>query len=219
MKHQKKSLSEEENTIIQMNEFREMISICVIFGDLYNPGNEELKIENLHNIEALATEKLKELKNKKEILSAATEVRIREFKEMTRLTSRIMDLLEVQEKELVIAGNEFFQTSSVIFSSEKTVNVSADVMRLSHANFNNFNHLIISLQQIKNYDPDEKELTIFSLQDKLHQLEEKNSLLIMAYTSYYTTLNEKDNILKRMSAVFGKVGQYLKSMPGDASTH
>jgi len=213
--------------------FQDLISFCQGYGANYNPAKESLKIPQLQALYQSAQDKLNATKTQKTAFDYATNERRNAFKDLKPLSTKIVNAFAVSGADALAQNNlksinkklqgstsgakktETTATSTTNPETTKTISTSQQSYdRL----IDHFINTIQVLEQNPVYAPNENNLQVDSLKDKLTELQTKNTNLINTYTSYSNAMIERNQILYNpltgIIQTSKEVKQYIKSIFG-----
>ncbi|WP_415325874.1 hypothetical protein [Chryseobacterium sp. MMS23-Vi53] len=233
MKNTKSSTSETGHAKNIAN-LQDLISFCKGYGDKYNPVKEELKISSLETLYQDALQKLTETQTKKTFFNNATNQRADAFRDLNPLSTKIVNALAVSETNPLMLSNAKSYNKKLqgrtkskieIPTSEQDSEIVAKTISTSQQSYdskiNNFSNLIQVLEQSTAYNPNEEDLKVASLQNKLTDMKSKNTVLIHAYTEYSNAMLSRNQILydnlTGLCQISKEVKQYVKSVFGATS--
>lgn len=216
--------------------FQDLISFCEGYGATYNPTKESLKIPQLKTLYQTAQDKLNASKTQKTNFDNATNERRNAFKDLKPLSTKIVNAFAVSGAD-VLAQNNLKAVNKKLqgspSSAKKTETPSnpatppetAKTISTSQQSYDrlidHFANAIEILEQNSVYAPNESNLQVDSLKDKLAELQTKNTELINAYTSYSNAMIERNqtlyNPLTGVIQTAKEVKQYVKSIFGATS--
>lgn len=211
--------------------FQDIISFCQGYGASYNPSKESLKIPQLQALYQLAQDKLNATKTQKTTFDNATNERRNTFANLKPLATKIINAFAVSGADtLAIADaktvNKKLQgtTSKKSNTEETTLENAPSTNNISTSQqsydrlIDHFANLLQVLEQNSNYNPNEIDLQVATLQTKLIELQTKNTNLINAYTGYSNAMIERNqtlyNPLTGLVQTSKEVKQYVKSVFG-----
>ena len=214
--------------------FQDLISFCEGYGVTYNPTKESLKIPQLKTLYQSALDKLNASKTQKTNFDNATNERRNAFKDLKPLSTKVVNAFAVSGAD-ALAQNNLKSVNKKLQGStskneEKTVakdgNTTAPkTISTSQQSYDrlidHFANIITVLEQNEIYAPNENNLKVDSLKDKLSELQAKNKDLINSYTSYSNSMIERNQTL--YDPIIGliqtskEVKQYIKSIFGATS--
>ncbi|WP_267403932.1 MULTISPECIES: hypothetical protein [unclassified Chryseobacterium] len=233
MKSTKNSVSETGHAKNIAN-FQDIISFCRGYGDKYNPIKEELKIVNLEILYQNAIQKYADTQNKKTTFSNATSQRANEFKNLGILATKIINSLAVSETNPLMlkdakSYNKKLQgitkSKTEISESKEEEELPTKTISTSQLSYdskiNHFSNLLQVLKESVAYSPNEEDLKVITLQNKLFSLQQKNTFLIHSYTDYSNARIERDKVLYDpllgLCQISKEIKQYIKSVFGATS--
>ena len=216
--------------------FEDLISFCEGYGATYNPTKESLKIPQLKALHQTAQDKLTASKAQKTTFDNATNERRNAFKDLKTLSTKIVNAFAVSGADTLAQNNLKFvnkklqgSTSSAkkeepsannVTTPETTKTISTSQQSYDRL-IDHFSNVIQVLEQNPVYAPNENNLQVDSLKDKLLDLQTKNTNLINAYTSYSNAMIERNqalyNPLSGIIQTAKEVKQYVKSIFGATS--
>ncbi|MGX7668170.1 hypothetical protein [Flavobacterium pedocola] len=223
----KKSTSETGHAKNVAN-FLRLISFCQSLGETYNPSNDRLKIPHLNNLYQNAFEKLNEVRIQKTNFDNHTNNRRSAFEDLKPFCTKIINAFAVSgvnklTLEDAKAVNKKIQ-GVVLKSANETM--GGGTLSASQQSYDrkidHFATLIEILKQNPVYSPNEQELKVVSLEQKLNNLQTHNLNLINSYTQYSNALQLRNMILYNPETGIlqkaKKVKQYIKSVFGTNSS-
>lgn len=233
MKNNRGSVSETGHSKNIAN-LQDLISFCTAYGDRYNPVKEELKISSLKRLYENALSKLNETQAKKTLFDNATNQRADAFRDLNPLATKVINALAVSEKNPLMLSNAKSynkklqgrtKSKTEAEKSEKETEAPIRTVSTSQQSYdskiNHFSNLIQVLEQSAAYNPNEEELKIRTLQEKLADIINKNTALINANTEYSNARLIRDQILYNnltgLCQITKEVKQYVKSVYGATS--
>ncbi|MFC3159646.1 hypothetical protein SAMN05443633_11327 [Chryseobacterium arachidis] len=214
--------------------FQDLISFCKGYGTNYNPVKEELKIPNLEALYQNALLSLEDTYSKKISFNSATNQRAEAFKNLNPLATKIINALAVSETNPIMLNNaKSFNKKlqgtqktkpQTTIAEEETEQVTKSIstsQQSYNSKINNFSNLIQVLMQSEAYNPNEEDLKVSSLQNKLLNIKDKNTALIIAYTEYSNARILRDQVLYHTTTglfqTAKEIKQYVKSVFGATS--
>lgn len=218
--------------------FETLISAVTTFGETYNPSNERIKLPALQSLLAQATEALIALKNAQSAYSTAIDQRELAFKNIGSLFTRVSNALKASNSSVMSD-----ETAKTIFRKLQGKRASAKLtdeekaalqaegkevnqISVSQMGYNdrveNFEKLISLLQSIPEYNPNEEDLKISTLQTLLNDLKAKNAEVTKTSIALETARGARNEVLyKPLTGVVdtaSDVKNYIKSVFGTSST-
>ncbi len=216
--------------------FQDLISFCEGYGATYNPTKESLKIPQLKTLYQIAQDKLNASKTQKTNFDNATNERRNAFKDLKPLSTKIVNAFAVSGADVLAQNNlkavnkKLQGSTSSAKKTETTANSlttpeTAKTISTSQQSYDrlidHFANAIEILEQNSVYAPNENNLKVDSLKNKLTELQTKNKDLINAYTSYSNAMIERNqtlyNPLTGIVQTAKEVKQYVKSIFGATS--
>lgn len=216
--------------------FEDLISFCEGYGAIYNPTKESLKIPQLKALYQIAQDKLTASKAQKTNFNNATNERRNAFKDLKPLSTKIVNAFAVSGADALAQNNlksvnkKLQGSTSSAKKDEPSVNTAttpetAKTISTSQQSYDrlidHFANVIQVLEQNPVYAPNENNLQVDSLKDKLLVLQAKNTNLINAYTSYSNAMIDRNqtlyNPLSGIIQTAKEVKQYVKSIFGATS--
>lgn len=215
-----------------------LISAVITIGATYNPSKNSIKLPALQTLLTNANESLIALKTAESANSTAIDVRELAFKPIGSLFTKVSNALKASSSS--VQADETAKTilrklqgkrasakltdeeKSALEAEGKEVNqISASQMGYDER-VDNFEKLISLLQSIPDYNPNEEELKIVTLQALLADLKTKNSEVMKTYFVLETARGVRNDLLyKPLSGVVdisADVKSYIKSVFGATST-
>ncbi|MCG2611192.1 hypothetical protein LZZ90_06705 [Flavobacterium sp. SM15] len=208
--------------------FLRLISFCQNLQTTYNPSNERLKIPHLLILYQNAFEKLNEVYAQKSNFDTHTHNRRNAFEDLKPFCTKIINAFAVSgvnksTLEEAKAINKKIQ-GVVLKSSLTSINEgkTSTSQQSYDQKIEHFSTLIEILKQNPIYNPNEQELKITSLEQKLSNLQMQNLNLIHSYTLYSNALQIRNQILYNSETGLvqkaKKIKQYIKSIFGTNSS-
>lgn len=191
--------------------FEKLLGICTGLGGSYNPGKQNLRIENVSNLLILARGTLLQVSIAKSNHEQAQNDREISFKEMRSLIARIMAELRssgalpqtVADATLMVRRIRGFvkadkPTATTATEATDGSNEASGRKRNS-ADFGNstayFEKLLQTLGNESMYRPMHPALQMDTLQAKLIQLRSANAAVVAAYVRWSNARRERTNVL------------------------
>ena len=218
--------------------FDSLISAVHIIGNDYKPTKESIKLPALQALLASANESLIALKNAESANSTAIDVRELAYKPLGSLFTKINNALKASSSS--VQADKTAQTifrrlqgkrASAKITDEEKKSLEADGIGINQISasqmgynerVNNFEKLIAFLQTIPEYNPNEEELKIETLQTLLSDLKAKNSEVMKTYLVLETARGVRNGILyKPLTGIVDislNIKSYIKSVFGATST-
>ena len=216
--------------------FEDLISFCEGYGETYNPTKESLKIPQLKTLYQTAQDKLTASKAQKTNFDNATNERRNAFKDLKPLSTKIVNAFAVSGADTLAQNNlksvnkKLQGSTSSAKKEQPTANNSTTpettkTISTSQQSYDrlidHFANVIQVLEQNPVYAPNENNLQVDSLKNKLLELQTKNTNLINAYTLYSNAMIDRNqtlyNPLSGIIQTAKEVKQYVKSIFGATS--
>jgi hypothetical protein len=229
----KKSVSRSETGHLKnVANFEDLITFCLNYGSAYNPSNEAIKIQNLQELLQSAKEILKKVKSDKTSFDNSVDNRRIAFEEIKPFSTRLVNSFSVSgADELTIqnAKSALKKIHGVSSKANKNPSVAPltegqEIKRISTSQqsydrlMDHFSEIIEVLSQSSFFNPNEAELKLPALQDKLLNMQTKNTEVMTAYAPYSTAMLTRDNILYNkltgLNYTAQLVKKYIKSVFG-----
>ena len=219
--------------------FGKLVSFCTGYGESYNPSNSDLSIEAL---QAMLAESQSVIHSVNTVLPAynnATAAREIAFKPLSKLITRVMNALKASNPSAEIINKavplvrklQGRRATTKLTEEEKQALIEqgqehheASSSQLSFdSRINNFDKLINLLSAIPEYNPNETELQVTSLNTMLEDLRTTNNVAVNAATPLSNSRIERNEILYKKDSglvdIALNVKSYAKSVFGVQSPH
>jgi len=214
-----------------------LISAVITIGATYNPSKDSIKLPALQTLLTNANESLIALKSAESANSTAIDERELAFKPTGSLFTKVSNALKASSSSVqadetaktILRKLQGKRASAKLTDEEKTAlagegkevnQISASQMGYDER-VDNFEKLISLLQSIPDYNPNEEELKIETLQALLADLKGKNSEVMKTYFVLETARGVRNDLLyKPLSGVVdisADVKSYIKSVFGATS--
>jgi len=215
-----------------------LISAVITIGSAYNPSKDSIKLSALQSLLTAANESLIALKTAESANSTAIDIRELAFKPTGSLFTKVSNALKASNSS--IQADETAKTifrklqgkrASAKLTDEEKAALEAEgkeVNQISASQMgydervDNFEKLISLLQSIPDYNPNEEELKIETLQALLADLKVKNSEVMKTYFVLESARGVRNDLLyKPLTGVVdlsADVKSYIKSVFGATST-
>ena len=215
-----------------------LISAIITIGATYNPSKNSIKLPALQTLLTNANESLIALKTAESANSTAIDIRELAFKPTGSLFTKVSNALKSSNSS--IQADETAKTifrklqgkrASAKLTDEEKAALEAEgkeVNQISASQMgydervDNFEKLISLLQSIPDYNPNEEELKIETLQALLADLKVKNSEVMKTYFVLESARGVRNDLLyKPLTGVVdisSDVKSYIKSVFGATST-
>ncbi|HLP73528.1 MAG TPA: hypothetical protein VK155_11545 [Bacteroidales bacterium] len=227
----------ETGHIINLASFDNLIKSAESLGSRYNPSNDTLTIDSLKLLHKKCTEAFNEWSSAYLAWKRAVGDRKHEFNPLAKMATRVINSASITgiDSRMLDNGRSFIrllrgkrlkpkrtkeqvEEDKLNGKEHKEISVShlGYDMRIDH-----FRNLILFLKNIKNYSPNEKELTVETLSIYLQKLEESNSNVMHAYSALYRARAKRDQMLygpcNGLTDTAQLVKSYIKAVYGPAS--
>lgn len=217
--------------------FDALISSVIAFGTTYNPSKDSLKIPALQSLLANAKESANALNTAMSAYSVAVDARELAFEPTSKLFTKVSNALkasnsssQVDESAQTIFRKLQGRRASAKLTDEekkaleaegKEVNqISASQMGYD-SRVENLDKLIALLQSVPEYNPNEEELKIVSLQTLLASLKTKNSEVVTTYIQVSNARTVRNEVFYKpisgLTDIASDVKTYIKSVFGATS--
>lgn len=206
-----------------VSNFQLLISFCHNLGEVYNPSNPRLKINQLELLHVSASEKLNQLWTKKEEFNKNTTNRRKAFEDLKPLATKITNAFAASGVDKTVlenakAVNKMIQGVILKVVSSVDANGICTSQQSYDKKITHFEALIRILEENPMYCPNEEELKVASLKEKLNCLQRHNNNLANSYMSYNEALHQRNHVLYNpetgLLQTVKEVKQYVKSVFG-----
>jgi hypothetical protein len=217
--------------------FEDLISFCEGYGATYNPSKAALKLPTLRTQFTNAGSTLQAVKAAKTVYDNATNARELAFKPLKSLSTKIINALAATDAEEQTIDDAKTTNSRIQGKRAKAVEKpdakalaagaepikTASISQQSYDKMiDHFAQLIETLKAEPNYQPNETDLQVRSLNTLLTDLRAKNTDVINATTSLSNARIQRDETLYGADIglvdVSLDVKQYVKSLFGATSS-
>ncbi len=196
--------------VTNVQSFEKLVGICTGYGGSYNPGQQNLRIENLMALLMQAREKLLQVSITKTNHEQAQNAREIAFMEMRSLVSRIMAELRstgatpqtIADATLMarkIRGYTKSEKPGSAPDQGKASNQEGATRKRNSADFGNtaayFEKLLQTLGNEPRYQPLKPELQMETLKATLAQLRSLNAAVVAAYAAWSNARYERTSFL------------------------
>jgi hypothetical protein len=211
-------------TIQKWQAFNELIGFCSGFGGKYNPGRQNLRIENLQaqkEAVSLVLEKVKETK-----VHFINEVNERKqvFAQLPALSSRVLRAMEASGASAERLSSARMLLNSILgkaknapaaTTKESTPSEGAIAKRSSlsmsyWSKVDAFSQLVRMASSEPLYQPNEPELSLAGLTAKLGEMEVMNQRVSQARVQWSNAMTQRDNLLKGKEDSMKESGRLVK---------
>ncbi len=191
--------------------FEKLLGICTGFGGAYNPGQQNLRVENLSDLLKQAQNKLLQVSIAKTNYEQAQNAREIAFIEMRAIVPRIMAELKSSRvvpqaiaDALVMARRikgytKAEKPGAVVSEAGKATEPEASSRKRNSADFGNstyyFEKLLQTLASIPGYQPTKPALQLENLNARLDQLRSASAAVVAAYAAWSNTRHERTNFM------------------------
>ncbi len=218
--------------------FETLISVVVSLGATYNPSKDSLKLPALQTLHSAATDSMTALKNAESATATAVDTRELAFKSIGSLFTRINNALKASNSTVQAddTAKSIFrklhgkrasaklteEQKAVLLAEGKEVNQNSNSQMGYDDRVENFESLISFLQTVPEYNPNEEELKITTLQALLSDLKAKNISVIQNRIAEDTVRGVRKSVqntpLTGLVDIANDVKSYIKSVFGVNST-
>ena len=190
--------------------FETLISFCTGYGATYNPSRDALKVANLQTLLTTAKAAIADCKAKETAFDNATDARKESFSTLKALGTRIINALSVSGvADSVVEGartinrklqgqraNGTATTEPAPTEGTAAAPTTASSSQQSYDNLaEHFNGLIELVGSHTEYNPNETELKVATLQTYLTELKTANTNVVNANTDWSNSRISRDNTL------------------------
>ncbi len=192
--------------------FETLISFCIGYGATYNPSRDALKVANLQTLLTAAKAAITDCKAKETAFDNATDARKESFATLKALGTRIVNALSVSGvADSVVEGaraiNRKLQgqrakgstTTEPVATDLPPLGESKGAASSSQQSYDNlvehFNGLIELVSSHAEYNPNETELKVATLQTYLAELKTANTNVVNENTAWSNSRISRDNTL------------------------
>jgi hypothetical protein len=213
--------------------FEDLISFCTAYGSNYNPTKTTITLQALTDLFALSQSKIATVTTTKNAFDYVTGIRQTKFAPLKPLATKIINALSATDAlDTVIKDaktiNRKLQgsrsTSSTATASPENT-ASTNTISTSQQSYDrlidSFNRLVDLVNAETNYNPNESDLRVNTLNTVLTDLQTANTAVITKYTDYSnaridrnsTLYNEQNGLIETAL----DVKKYIKSVFGATS--
>lgn len=188
-----------------------LLAICTTFGTAYNPSKSTLSLEGLKTMETKSNEVLNQVKQALSVYGNASAAREELFSGFGSFVTRIGNALkasestpEIDEKAKSIVAKIQGRRAKAKLTEEEKQELEAQgksTKEISSAQvsfdsrIDNFEKLVVLLESIPAYNPNEEELKITSLKKYLTDLRAKNNAVTDAEAALNTARISRNELL------------------------
>ncbi len=218
--------------------FETLISVVVSLGATYNPSKNSLKLPALQTLHSAATDSMTALKNAESATATAVDTRELAFKSIGSLFTRINNALKASNSTVQAddTAKSIFrklhgkrasaklteEQKAILLAEGKEVNQNSNSQMGYDDRVENFESLISFLQTVPEYNPNEEELKITTLQALLSDLKAKNISVMQNRIAEDTVRGVRKSVqntpLTGLVDIANDVKSYIKSVFGVNST-
>ena len=218
--------------------FETLISVVVSLGATYNPSKNSLKLPALQTLHSAATDSMTALKNAESATATAVDTRELAFKSIGSLFTRINNALKASNSTVQAddTAKSIFrklhgkrasaklteEQKAILLAEGKEVNQNSNSQMGYDDRVENFESLISFLQTVPEYNPNEEELKITTLQALLSDLKAKNISVMQNRIAEDTVRGLRKSVqntpLTGLVDIANDVKSYIKSVFGVNST-
>ena len=218
--------------------FETLISVVVSLGATYNPSKDSLKLPALQTLHSAATDSMTALKNAESATATAVDTRELAFKSIGSLFTRINNALKASNSTVQAddTAKSIFrklhgkrasaklteEQKAILLAEGKEVNQNSNSQMGYDDRVENFESLISFLQTVPEYNPNEEELKITTLQALLSDLKDKNISVMQNRIAEDTVRGVRKSVqntpLTGLVDIANDVKSYIKSVFGVNST-
>ena len=218
--------------------FETLISVVVSLGATYNPSKNSLKLPALQKLHSAATDSMTALKNAESATATAVDTRELAFKSIGSLFTRINNALKASNSTVQAddTAKSIFrklhgkrasaklteEQKAILLAEGKEVNQNSNSQMGYDDRVENFESLISFLQTVPEYNPNEEELKITTLQALLSDLKAKNISVMQNRIAEDTVRGVRKSVqntpLTGLVDIANDVKSYIKSVFGVNST-
>ena len=215
-----------------VSNFHDLISFCQGYGANYNPSKASLKITALQTLETTAQNSLSAIIPLRTAYNDAVNARIQAFNGLKPLATRLINALQTTDasKEKIDDAKTFNKKIQGIRASASQTPVSPEsppptTISSSQQSYDqiiqHFAGLISVLESEPSYTPNETDLSIATLNDRLTLITQKNQDISNAYTAVDNSRIARNSVLYNSTtslvSTAGEVKKYIKSVFGASS--
>lgn len=212
--------------------FHDLISFCLGYGASYDPVKASLQVSQLQALETLAQNSLASVIPLRTAYNDAVNARIQAFNGLKPLATRLINALQSTDatKEKVddaktfnkkIQGIRASGTQTPVTPDAPTPNTISSSQQSYDQTIQHFAGLISVLESEPSYTPNENDLRVTTLNDRLALLNQTNQAISSAYTLVDNSRIERNTTLYSdetgLVARATEVKKYVKSVFGATS--
>ncbi len=197
--------------VTNVQSFEKLLGICTGFGGAYNPGQQNLRVENLSDLLKQVQDKLLQVSIAKTNHEQAQNAREIAFMEMRQIVPRIMAELKSSRvlsqaiadasvmARRIMGYTKAEKPGAAVPEAGKSNEPEAGSRKRNSADFGNsaayFEKLLQTLGSVPGYQPMKPELQLETLKAKLAQLRSMNAAVVAAYAAWSNTRHERTNFM------------------------
>lgn len=215
-----------------VSNFHDLISFCQGYGANYNPSKASLKITELQALETAAQNSLSAIIPLRTAYNDAVNARIQAFNGLKPLATRLINALQTTDaaKEKIDDAKTFNKKIQGVRATATQTPVSPDsptptTISSSQQSYDqiiqHFAGLISVLESEPSYTPNETDLSIATLNDRLALITQKNQDISNAYTAVDNSRIARNSVLytstTSLVSTASEVKKYIKSVFGASS--
>ena len=211
--------------------FEQLIIFCQSFGALYNPTKSSLTLTELQNLHQKANDHFNQTKTQKTNFNQETNARRNTFADLKPLSTKINNAFAVCGADPLAIKNiqainkkmqgAASKATAAENPSEETVKSISTSQQSYDRQTDHLANLIEVLQANPDYQPNEPELQLTTLQTKLETLKTANTKVVKAYTNYSNArILRNQTLYDRLIGlvqIAKEVKKYVKSVYGATS--
>lgn len=212
--------------------FLQLISFCEGYAEVYNPTKESLKIPQLKTLYQEAQDHINATKTQKATFDKVTNLRKTAFINLKPLSTKIINAFAVSGADNLAINNiksvnkkiqgKPAQPKTTNKNNDNTTITTISTSQQSYdKQVDHFINLLEILQQNEHYNPNEEELKVSTLKQKLEELQNANATIVNTYTAYNNAMLKRNftlyNPLSGLVQIAKEVKQYIKSIYGATS--
>ncbi|MEA5401815.1 hypothetical protein VB776_02735 [Arcicella sp. DC2W] len=226
--------TQETGNAVNISNFESLIAKCITFGERYNPSRELLKIPNLENQLSVARDLLDQSKTFEAAYNNAVIVRKTAFASLKPLGTKVVGALSIAglDDAVVEKGKAIIRkirgqraTAKPEAYEENGITVIPKTISSSHQSYDylieHLNSLIALLNVHPEYNPNEIELKVASLQEYSAELRTANTAVINASVALDMFRKQRNKTLYEpkigLVAIAFDVKTYVKTVFGVSS--
>ena len=215
--------------------FEDLISFCQGFGASYNPVRDNLKIAQLQTMKSSVEDIMNTARTSKTAFDIATNNRRLAFEDLKTFSTKVLnafivsgaDKLAIDDlkginKKIQGTGKKKNTAPTTPTTEEPTPKSISTSQQSYDRQIDHLANLIQVLELNTIYNPNENELKLQAIKDKLTDLKSKITNHINAYTQYSNAISERNKMLydpiTGLVQTAKEIKQYVKSIFGATSS-